>query len=117
MNGATRFTEQSIFTSPATTEMYPNASRVDWFLKAANYYYLAVSGLNNVTSGGYTVVSTSAVLQSPIQMIAQWQARLSSTIHNSDHGSPLRKTEEILATVALLTLYRLLDTQGEEWHS
>ena len=106
-----------MWTNPATTEMYPNAAQVDWFLKAANYYYLAASDLNNSTSNGYTALSTSAVLESPIEMINRWLSTQSPQRagHTTNDGSSMRKTEEMVAAVVLLTFYRLLDTKGEEW--
>jgi hypothetical protein len=109
---------RGMFTSPATTETYPNSEHVDWFLKAANYYYLSVSDLTTSKSDGYSVVSTSAVLDSPIDLVGRWlneQAKHGAG-QNLDDGSFLRKTEDILATVTVLTLYKLLDTKGEEWH-
>ncbi|KAK9849727.1 hypothetical protein MYU51_013245 [Penicillium brevicompactum] len=111
-----------IFTSPATTEVYPNATQVDWFLKAANYYYLAASELNNLTSDGYTSVSSSAVLESPFETIHRWirsprnQLLLKPTSEDPDDVAVIRKTEEMLATAAILTMYRLLDMPGDEWH-
>lgn len=104
-------------TNPATTEMYPNAAQVDWFLKAANYYYLAASDLNNSTSNGYTALSTSAVLESPIEMINRWLSTQSPQRagHTTNNGPFMRKTEDMVAAVVLLTFYRLLDTKGEEW--
>ncbi|GLI80412.1 hypothetical protein PoHVEF18_008766 [Penicillium ochrochloron] len=107
-----------MFTSPATTETYPNAEQVDWFLKAANYYYLSVSDLTASTSDGYSVVSTSAVLDSPIDLVGRWLNTQSAqgAGQNLDDGAVLRKTEETLATVTALTLYKLLDAKGEEWH-
>lgn len=34
----------------------------------------------------------------------------------SNDGSLLRKVEEMLATTTVLSLYKLLDLNGEEWH-
>lgn len=98
--------------------MYPNADQVDWFLKAANYYYLAASDLNTSTSDGYGIISSSAVLESPIEMVGRWlngQASLGMG-QDPDDGAHLRKTEEMLAAIVILTLYKLLDAKGEDWH-
>jgi hypothetical protein len=111
-----------MFTSPATTEIYPNATQVDWFLKAANYYYLAASDLNNITSDGYTTVSSSAILESPFEIVSRWinsrqtQASINPASEDPNDVAVIRKTEELLATATLLTMYRLLDMPGEEWH-
>lgn len=118
VKGAKSSAGNGMSTRPATTEMYPNATEVDWFLKAANYYYMAASDLNNVCSGGYTAVSSSAVLESPIDTVGRWlHSRATKELaQKCSDGSLLRKAEEMLATVTLLTLYRLLDSNGEEWH-
>jgi hypothetical protein len=118
VKGSKSCTGRGMFTSPATTETYPNAEQVDWFLKAANYYYLSVSDLTTSTSDGYSVVSTSAVLDSPIDLVGRWLNTLSAQAAGQklDDGALLRKTEETLATVTILTLYKLLDAKGEEWH-
>ncbi|KAJ5260874.1 hypothetical protein N7524_008507 [Penicillium chrysogenum] len=111
-----------MFTSPATTETYPNATQVDWFLKAANYYYLAASDLNNITSDGYTTVSSSAILESPFEILCRWvnsgqtQANMKPASEDPNDVTVIRKTEDLLATATLLTMYRLLDMPGDEWH-
>lgn len=111
-----------MFTSPATTEVYPNATQVDWFLKAANYYYMAASDLNNLTSDGYTTVSSTAVLESPFETVHRWvkshriQKNLNPASEDPDDMALVRKTEELLAAATLLTMYRLLDMPGDEWH-
>lgn len=99
-------------------EVYPNASRVDWFLKAANYYYLAVSALNTSISDRYSSVSSSTILESPIEIVSRWlhlQSRSSG--ENLDPGIFLRKIEDLLAVSTLLTLYKLLDERGEHWQT
>lgn len=118
VNGTKSTTARGIFTCPATTETYPNAAQVDWFLKAANYYYLAASDLNTSTTDGYTAVSSSAVLESPVEMVSRWlRRRLAQGMGQaSNDGSLLRKAEEMLATTMVLSLYKLLDLNGEEWH-
>lgn len=107
-----------MFTSPATTEIYLNSAQVDWYLKAANYYYLAASDLNNSTSDGYTLVSSSAVLDSPIELVGRWLNKRTPQAmgQNPVDGALLKKAEDMLASIALLTLYKLLDAKGEDWH-
>ncbi|KAJ5917741.1 hypothetical protein N7454_010116 [Penicillium verhagenii] len=117
VKGAKSSTGNGMFTTPATTEAYPNAAQVEWFLKAANYYYMAASDLSNSCSGGYTAVSSSAVLESPIKTVGRWLNSLATkelAEEGFNDGSLLRKAEDMLATVTLLTLYRLLDTPCEE---
>jgi hypothetical protein len=122
VKGAKLAAGSGMFTSPAIMETYPNSTQVDWFLKAANYYYLAVSELNTATSDGYTSVSSSAVLGSPIEMLGRWlnsvstQSGLDPASNAPFTATLLRKTEEMLAVVVLLTFYRLMDTSGDEWH-
>jgi hypothetical protein len=105
-----------MFTSSATTEMYPNAAETDWFLKAANYYYMAASDMNNSSSFGYSAHS-SAVLESPIEMVSRW-LKLSVSqggAQDPSNGNFLRKTEDMLATAVLLIFYKLLDADGDQW--
>ncbi|KAJ5679917.1 hypothetical protein N7462_008161 [Penicillium macrosclerotiorum] len=118
VKGVKASTLGGMFTNPSTTETYPNAGQVDWFLKAANYYYLAASDLTRATSNGYTVVSSSAVLDSPVEMVSRWldSQVTQTTTEGSDEGTILRKIEDIMATVTILTLCKLFDAQGEEWH-
>lgn len=119
VKGAKLSTGGGMFTSPATTEMYPNAAQTDWFLKAANYYYMAASDMSNSASFGYTTASSSAVLESPIEMVRHWLNRALSQGDPQDlsDGNILRKTEEIMATAVLLTLYKLFDADGDQWHT
>ncbi|KAJ5308609.1 hypothetical protein PENANT_c044G00677 [Penicillium antarcticum] len=111
-----------MYTSPATTEVYPNDTQVDWYLKAANYYYLAASDLNNITSDGYTAVSSSAVLESPCETVGRWlnsrqtRENLKPASDDANDLMLVRKTEELLATSMILTMYRLLDANGDDWH-
>lgn len=118
VNGTKSTATRGIFTSPATTETYSNAAQVDWFLKAANYYYLAASDLNTSTTDGYTVVSSSAVLEPPVEMVNRWlRSRVvQGMVQKSNDGSLLRRAEEVLATTVVLSLYKLMDLNGEEWH-
>lgn len=104
-------------TSPATTEIYNDASQTDWFLKAANYYYMAASDITNSASFGYTAASSSAVLESPIDMVSQWLSKTFSRGSTQDFSNSnlLRKTEEMLATAVLLTFYKLFDADGDQW--
>ncbi|KAJ5884697.1 hypothetical protein N7495_009207 [Penicillium taxi] len=117
VKGAKSHASGGMFTSPATTEIYPGADQVDWFLKAANYYYMAVSDLNSSMSGGYNNVSTSTVLDSSIEVVNRWLRAHSTQGLGSNDNSFLREIEDMLSTVTILSLYRLLDSKGNQWHT
>lgn len=116
--GRVKGTKSSTARGKASTETYLNSSQVDWFLKAANYYYLAARDLSTSTSDGYTMVSSSAVLLRPVEMVSRWLRTRSAqwTGQGSGDGSILGIAEEMLATVVLLTFYKLMDLNGEDWH-
>ncbi|KAJ5483045.1 hypothetical protein N7539_006491 [Penicillium diatomitis] len=119
VKGVKCHTGRGILTSPAVSEIYPNSGAVDWFLKGVNYYYLAISDLAASASDGYSSVSTSAVLDSPIDVLKRWlptQLGLTAEGKGFADGTFLRKVEDIFATVAILISYKLLDAKGEEWH-
>ncbi|GIC87611.1 Zn(II)2Cys6 transcription factor domain-containing protein [Aspergillus udagawae] len=112
-----------LFTSPPTMEVYPNSTQVDWFLKAANYYYLAASRINTSVSDAYSAVSSTAVLESPMEAVSRW---LNLQVQQTGHGPPTeqpvigtfwRKVEDLLAAAVILTTYKLLDEAGEMWQS
>ncbi|GAB1197651.1 hypothetical protein APSETT444_006952 [Aspergillus pseudonomiae] len=122
MKGAKSPASGGMFTSPATMEVYPNATQVDWFLKATNYYYIAASRMNSAISEAYTSISSSAILEeSAIQIASRWlslQPQQSSPGAEEPAASTLsRKTENILAASTLMTMYKLLDEPAENWQS
>lgn len=51
-------------------------------------------------------------------MVNRWlRRRLAQGIGQElNDGSLMRKAEEMLATTVVLSLYKLLDMNGEEWH-
>lgn len=112
-----------ISVSPATMEVYPNSGRVDWILKGENYYYLAFTRMRDVISDEYSSVSSSAVLESPIEAISRWlsmqlrRGSFTSASEVSDPDSFLRKIEALLGTCAILTMYKLLEAPGDHWQS
>ncbi|KAL3486562.1 hypothetical protein BJX62DRAFT_246685 [Aspergillus germanicus] len=118
MKGVTAANISGMFTSPPTMETYPNAQQVDWSLKAANYYYLAVSHMNSSISD-YASVSSSAALESPIAIANQWLSlQLSQgTPDKTLTEATSKKAESLLATSTILTLYKILDEPGENWQS
>lgn len=103
-------------------EIYPNATQVDWFLKATNYYYIAASRMNSAISEAYTSVSSSAILEeSAIQIASRWlssQPQQSSSAAEEAAASTFsRKAENILAASTIMTMYKILDEPAENWQS
>ncbi|RDW65726.1 Zn(II)2Cys6 transcription factor [Aspergillus mulundensis] len=118
MKGVKSVFTGGLFTSPATMETYPSAHQVDWSLKAANYYYLAVSHMNKSMSD-YAAVSTSDVLEPPISVVNRW---LNLQLKRGEEGprttdGTWKTTENLLATSTILTLYKTFDEPGENWQS
>jgi proteasome lid subunit RPN8/RPN11 len=120
MKGVTAANISGMFTSPPTMETYPNAQQVDWSLKAANYYYLAVSHMNSSISN-YASVSSTAALESPIAIANQWLSlqlsQMERTPDKTLNEAVFKKAENLLATSTILTLYKILDEPGENWQS
>ncbi|EAW07005.1 putative C6 finger domain protein [Aspergillus clavatus NRRL 1] len=123
VKGAISPTGGALFTSPPTMEVYPNASQVDWFLKAANYYYMASSHINTMIADPFATVSTTAILESPIENVSRW---LTQQLKQTGFGPPTeqpvvgtfwRKVEDLLAASTILTTYKLLDEAGDKWQS
>ncbi|KAI9932520.1 hypothetical protein ASPWEDRAFT_144490 [Aspergillus wentii DTO 134E9] len=117
VKGAKCTTAGGMSTNPATMELYPNSSDVDWFLKAANYYYLAVSRLNASISDYYSTVSSSVILESPIETVGRWLRLQAAQAGSVSFDRFSRKAEDLLAASALLTMYKLMDEPGENWQS
>ncbi|KAL5344140.1 hypothetical protein BJX70DRAFT_9045 [Aspergillus crustosus] len=119
MKGIISTTPGGMFTSPATMETYPNPEQVDWSLKAANYYYLAGSHMNSSISD-YAVVSTSDVLEAPISIVNRWlnlQGRQREGQTEAAAERLWKTTENLLASSAVLTIYKILGEPGENWQS
>ena len=117
MKGETCTASIGMFTTPATMETYLNAPDVDWFLKAANYYYLAISRMSSSLSESY-MPSSSAVLEHPVDVINNW---LRQQMHNSPpsatDNSVWKRAEALIMTATVLTMYRLISEPGERWQS
>jgi hypothetical protein len=120
MKGVTAASISGMFTSAPQMETYPNAQQVDWSLKAANYYYLAVSHMNSSISD-YASLSSSAALESPIAIANQWLSlqlnQMERTTDNPLSEATSKKAENLLATSTILTVYKILDEPGENWQS
>lgn len=104
-------------------EVYPNSGRVDWILKGENYYYLAFTRMRDVISDEYGSVSSSAVLESPIEAMSRWlnmqlgRGGFTNASGTSDPDSFLRKIEALLGACAIFTMYKLLEAPGDHWPS
>ena len=98
-------------------EVYPNADQVDWTLKAANYFYLAVSSMNAHIVDQYTFVSSSAVLESPIAIVNRWLTAQTKSDQPLEPSGFWKMTENLVAAAAILTMYRLIDESALNWQS
>ncbi|GKZ75905.1 hypothetical protein AnigIFM56816_003363 [Aspergillus niger] len=117
MKGATCPESIGMFTSPAVMETYPNAPEVDWYLKAANYYYLSMARMNSSMPESFAAPSSSAVLEGPVDIVNNWLHRHAETTPPSATDDTLwRKAEALLATATILTMYKLINEPGERWN-
>ncbi|RAH61473.1 hypothetical protein BO85DRAFT_466676 [Aspergillus piperis CBS 112811] len=117
MKGATCPENVGMFTSPAAMETYPNAPEVDWYLKAANYYYMSIARMNSSMPESFATLSSSAVLEGPVEIVKTWLHRHAETTPPSARDDTFwRKTEALLATATMLTTYKLIIKPGEEWN-
>ncbi|KKK15202.1 hypothetical protein P175DRAFT_0495392 [Aspergillus ochraceoroseus IBT 24754] len=122
MKGVKFASASGMFTSPAATETYPNALQTDWFLKAANYYYLAASRMNSSISDTYGSVSTSVLLESSTEIASRWLDLHLKKPETARQEGPAgdnfwKKIENLLAASSILTLYKILDEPGESWQT
>ncbi|KAJ9202683.1 putative C6 finger domain protein [Paecilomyces variotii] len=123
VKGAKSLVGGGMFTSPATMEVYPNAPRVDWFFKAANYYHQALFYLRQSLPGSFATSQFSELAESPVQIISQWLSlNLNAMPVASDfkvNGSVTgaKVFDEILPTAAILSVYEFLDLPGPEWET
>ncbi|OJJ73402.1 hypothetical protein ASPBRDRAFT_194353 [Aspergillus brasiliensis CBS 101740] len=117
MKGATCPESIGMFTSPAVMETYPNAPDVDWYLKAANYYYMSIARLNSSMPESFATPSSSAVLEGPVGIVNNWLNRYAKDTPSSATDDTLwRKAEALVATATILTMYKLISEPGEKWN-
>ncbi|PYH70538.1 Zn(II)2Cys6 transcription factor [Aspergillus vadensis CBS 113365] len=117
MKGATCPENVGMFTSPAAMETYPNAPEVDWYLKAANYYYMSIARMNSSMPESFATLSSSAVLEGPVEIVKTWLHRHAETTPPSARDDTFwRKAEALLATATMLTMYKIISKPGEEWN-
>ncbi|KAJ5812495.1 hypothetical protein N7474_008796 [Penicillium riverlandense] len=107
-------------TSSMSESAGSNAHRIDWLLKGTNYYHMAISEISRITSGTLPF-SGSGTNISVIEAVNRWmssnlvQVRLNGTTESLHDVAFVRNTEELLATLVLLTTYELMDTNANEW--
>ncbi|RAL03910.1 Zn(II)2Cys6 transcription factor [Aspergillus ibericus CBS 121593] len=117
MKGAICTASIGMFTAPATMEIYLNAPDVDWFLKSANYYYLAITRMNQSMSESYTP-SSSTVLEYPVGTINKWlRQQVQNSAPSATDDSVCKKADSLLTAATVLTMYRLISEPGEKWQS
>ncbi|GAD92934.1 C6 finger domain protein, putative [Paecilomyces variotii No. 5] len=123
VKGAKSLVGGGMFTSPATMEIYPNAERVDWTFKAANYYHQALFYLKQALPGSFTASQFSEIVESPVQIISQSLSlnpnavRATSDFRGNGSVTGAKAFDEILPTAAILSIYEFLDLPGPEWET
>lgn len=119
VKGSKCLTGGGMFTSPATTEIYPNTSRVDWLLKGANYYYLAISNMQSAGSEEtYGSLPSSAFLGSPIEIVDQvMRSQAPSQSDETAESGFARKIEDLMAASTILYTSKLLDANDVDSHA
>ncbi|KAL7784539.1 hypothetical protein V8C37DRAFT_406286 [Trichoderma ceciliae] len=91
--GGFRATNCGLRGTLALTELYPSAGHVDWAFKAANYYHQAATN-------------------------SQQQSQLYGTAESALHGtSPSSYTDVAMASNAILTIYEIIDSNYDEFHT
>ncbi|KAJ5771395.1 uncharacterized protein N7511_003446 [Penicillium nucicola] len=106
--------------TPRTESIGTDAHQIDWLLKGTNYYHMALSEISRITSRSlpFAGVSTGIFL---IEAVNRWmRSNLTQNLRNGTTESLhdvgfVRKIEELLATLVLLTAYELMDTNANEW--
>lgn len=91
--GGFRATNCGLRSTLALTELYPSAGHVDWAFKAANYYHQAATH-------------------------SQHQSPLYSTVESAlqDTNSSIL-TDVTMASNAILTVYEMIDSNYDEFHT
>ena len=119
VKGAKTLTGSGMFTSPATTEIYPNAPRVDWFLKGANYYYMAITRMREaLVDSDYGALHSSLFLGSPLEVVGQILRM--QTLVGLDEIAVVRiarRIEDLMAATTILHIYQLFDANEAELHA
>ncbi|KAJ5778198.1 transcriptional regulator family: Fungal Specific TF [Penicillium odoratum] len=101
-------------TGLANMNIQENGVQIDWSLRAEHYHKMATAELSHIT------LNSSLSGSSMATSVRKWMT--------SDHGyhsldlieiprdvSKLRTTEELLVSLVLLTLYKLIDENAENW--
>ena len=118
VKGAKTLTGSGMFTSPSTTEVYPDASKVDWFLKGANYYYMSMARMREAIVDVYGALHSSAFLGSPLEVVGQILRM--QTLSGLDEVAVVRlarNVEDLMAAATILHIYQLFDANETQMHA
>ncbi|KAL1874208.1 hypothetical protein Plec18167_006145, partial [Paecilomyces lecythidis] len=97
-----------------------DTSQIDWFLEGENYYSIAIAEINRLISENSPNLNSNASIPL-IQRVSLWLSsnptknRLDILAETTPDILFLRKLEDLLATVVLLTTYISMDINAEEW--
>ncbi|KAI9663948.1 MAG: FACT complex subunit [Bathelium mastoideum] len=107
-----------VVTHQARMELFPDASKVDWYHKAAKYYDTAVSLLRQALTE-----DASASQSKSTNAESNWLSAISRDLEDSPlkqrrlstSVSSRSNSDELLAATAILCVYEFLDASGAEW--
>lgn len=112
----------SAFSRRASTNIWPDPERVDWYFLGAEYYDKAIELLMKALKhdGQAPPLNTAEGLE-------QWQA--TELCHDAEHGHSYKRrrrseksrlssahSDEVLAATAILSVYEFLDATGPAWN-
>ena len=108
--------------APATHSMDQgtNNTQIDWLLQGTTYYHLAVSEISRAMAENLPALDSSGN-SSLFIGFCRWvettpvQDRLGGETLALSGDCLLRKIEDLLAAIVLLTLYELMDANIDEW--
>lgn len=106
---------KSWLTEPSTMEIYPGAVEVDWYFKAANYYYQALISLRQILpelqeSSSHDELPGSTYIQSDAVQIEDYGSHVASITENENNDP-----DDLLAATCILSVYEFLDASNVEW--
>lgn len=117
MNGAKPLVNSPL--NPATTEIYPNATQVDWLFKATNYYYQALFHMKQLALGQADFQQLDST-NSPIRILCQDLGidQSSEKFQRSTLPSTfVSNIDDVYSALVILTVFDILDRPGTEWET